>query len=229
MEASSNKEAFFEKLDEMREKDPLIGAKMGAEDIYARLLAAIKEPEGRVNCSNLMFNAASLAGYGCQAAVWQKYVIDAKMPVKSVFVVITTEDDESYYLGDAINAYMIEGKFSIWEIVSGMYKHLYPNEELPDVKDYVTKVESALGDKNAKVFGVNTPIEPFNSIWDTLKPVICRYCKTPDEWVVLFGVLLQKVLLSCKGVVPPKESMDMIMESALYMSKRDISSKMTAE
>lgn len=90
-------EIYFRQVEEKKKTDPLIGAKLCGNDIYNAFIKAGREPDGRLNCTALLFNMGCFAGYVCQAAVWKKYVIDAKMPVQSAFMVAGTKSGKNYY------------------------------------------------------------------------------------------------------------------------------------
>ena len=49
-----------------------------------------------------------------------------------------------------------------------------------------------------------------------------QYCKTPSEWPVLYGIVLQNCLMNAPDAGAPEEEAGRIaLESAVYMSKLD--------
>ena len=56
-------------------------------------------------------------------------------------------------------------------------------------------------------------------LWPQLFPVAQRYCEKPDQWPVLFGVAVQEILFASKGLIDPQIALQIVMESAVPMSK----------
>lgn len=222
-------EEIFAKVEEQRKEDPYIGVKLGAEDIYNILCDSMRDSEGKIDANSLLFYTAGLTGYVCQAAVWEKYVVRQKIPVNQVFHVVSTEIGKDFYFGDAINQYVLESQYSVWRLVAGMYQHLYQGAPAPDIIPIVDKIASVIGKEDYKLCGAVSAddiIEQYHMIWNSLKPRICRYCAEADEWPILFGLVMQKVMELAKDVVAPEDCINIVMESVIYLSKVDISANM---
>ena len=48
-----------------------------------------------------------------------------------------------------------------------------------------------------------------------------KFCKVPNEWPVLYGIVLQNIMLEAMKVAPREEIAKMAMECAAIISKMD--------
>lgn len=215
------KEAMFRQiLEKEREKNPHIGAQLGAEDIWHTFMTALQEPDGRINAKTILLWTSALAGYACQASAWEKAVLEGKMP--ELFT-LETNDGMIFYMGDGINGPLLTNQYSIWSLAAGICRKLEPDRPLPDIEKLVAKSASMLGDKDYKMWGEINPyhmIEKYGEVWKQIRKKVTVYCKHPDEWSLLFGLVLQKALEMTIKVTPPEQNcLEMAMENALFTSK----------
>lgn len=224
--AKAREEAFFRQLEERRKTDPLIGAKLCGMDMYNKFVNIGKDPDGRMNCASFLFNIGCFAGFVCQAAVWKKYVIDAKKPPESVFAIIGTKSGRNYYFGDQLNKFVGEGKYSFWSLVGGMIANVYPDTPVPDVLKIVEKVSQVIGNEDYKICGAVEPdkaVKQNSLMWKGFYPLINKYCPDPEEWPTAMGIAAQNAVKISKDVLSQEQCFNLLMESAVYMSKMDIS------
>lgn len=223
-------EEIFAKIEKQRKEDPYIGVKLGAEDIYNILCDSMRDSDGKIDANSLLFYTAGLTGYVCQAAVWEKYVVEQKNPVNQVFHIVSTEIGKDFYFGDAINQYALDSQYSVWRLVAGMYQHLYQGAPAPDIIPIVDRIAAVIGKEDYKLCGevsIDDIIEQYHAIWNYLNSRVCRYCANADEWPILFGLVIQKVMELAKDVVAPTDCINIVMESVIYLSKVDISTNMS--
>lgn len=211
-------------INSKRAEDPLIGAKMGAEEIWHKLLKAFTENDGRLNATILMLWTSGLAGCACQLSAWEKAEITGESPEILVFTAI---DGRNFYTGDAINAPLITNEYSVWHLAAGMYHELEPTKPLPDIDNLVGETITMLTEENYKMWGQINPHEMLNGykhVWDNaIKNTITDFCKDPDEWPILFGYVLQKTIQLVIKIFPSDQScLEMIMRNALFTSRLDI-------
>ncbi|MCM1047646.1 MAG: hypothetical protein NC433_04390 [Clostridiales bacterium] len=213
-------QAFFRQLEEARKKDSLIGAKMGAEDIWNTLFKAFQEPNGRINAKVVLLWTSGIAGYACQASAWEKARLEGTSP--ELFTV-GTKNGKTFYMGEGINRPLLSSQYSIWNLAAGIYRQLEPSKALPDIMELVKKSVDRLGDENYKIWDeVDTEemVEEYGMLWKAIKNKVTAYCKNPDEWSLLFGLVLQKALEMMIKVAPPEwNCLEKAMENALYISK----------
>ncbi len=216
-------QAFYRQLGEAREQDPLIGAKTGAEDIWNMLIKAFTEPDGRINAKAVLLWASGLAGFVCQVSAWEKARLNGKSP--ELFSV-QTKDGKNFYMGDSINNPLLSDQNSIWNLAAGICQKLEPSRPLPNIKELVKQTVDMIGNENYKMWNEINPelmVKEYGDFWKLIKNKVADYCKSPDEWPLLFGLVLQKALQMTVKVTPPEQNcLEMAMENALFTSKMDI-------
>ncbi|HOQ38058.1 MAG TPA: hypothetical protein PLR73_10160 [Acetivibrio sp.] len=80
-------DVFFYQINEKRKEDPLIGAKLGAKEIFNTLLKAFKDSRG-VHIETFMCALGALAGYSCQAGLRKEFIEIKGLSEKQVFTVL---------------------------------------------------------------------------------------------------------------------------------------------
>lgn len=213
---------FFAKLAEQRKTDPLVGVKLGSEDIFKSLMMIARDDKNVVNTHDVTLYAAGLAGYACQASCMERYLVREHMAFNEKFRLLVTERGEKFIFGDCVNEKLLTDEHSVWNLVSGMYKYLYPSLRVPSPAKYITKVAENIGKPSYLVCGEHTQenlTEMYALVWKNLYVKMRRYCPNENEWPVLYGMVLQKCLGSTKGMIDPIIVMDLIAEAMIFASK----------
>lgn len=166
--------------------------------------------------------AAGMAGFACHQAVKANH---------EPFVELGTKDGMKFYYGDAVNFYLLENPFCVWNFLVGCYQHMTGKQ---DGKEEISQKVHALvkqGVENIanKDFMFQNRFHPtdvylmvqdcWGGIYQNMTGV---YCKSADEWSVLFAIVLQNILLHMEG--DPEQLLDAAMECVLYVSKMDADS-----
>lgn len=83
-----------------------------------------------------------------------------------------------------------------------------------------------IGNEDYKVWNEIDPyqmLKEYAQFWKLLEDIVASCCKSPDEWPLLFGLVLQKALqMTVKAAPPEQNCLEMAMENALFTSKMDI-------
>lgn len=216
-------EALMRAINKQKADDPLVGLKIGSNEVTQRLLEAIKNDKG-VHVESLLAIIGSLAGYSCHAACREELVASAKMTEKEAFKIVSCKDGKNYYFGDLPNKPLAEDKYSIWSLVAGTTQHL--GGELYDIKSTFSNSIGAMG---SEYFGIpqvpdqhkpnDTPLNYVKSLWPALLPIIDKFCARPMERPILLGLVAQKAIEMSKEVIPPAVAAKLVMECAVPMSK----------
>ncbi len=160
--------------------------------------------------------ASGLAGYACHQAV---------KAANGNFVVVGTNDNKKFYMGDDVNKFLLEGQYSILSACRGFYQQAAPGEDVPDVIPLVQRAASVLGDPAYRIWNVFPPAYVYGEIkncWDGIYDnMTVKYCESPEEWPVLFAIVLQNMLMICSKVITPADAFRLAMECALFLSKMD--------
>lgn len=216
-------DAFFRQLAEKSKTDPLIGAKIGKNEILQRLLDAMKTDRG-VHIESLLCALGSLAGYACQASV-RAQAVARGLPETALLVSAETKDGNTYYFGDNLNKPLAESQYSVWGIAGGGAQQ-YGCNALPDLTGIFKHVTETGG---TPAFGKprvpdghaahDLPINYVKTLWPALFPTIQKFCSNPEHWPVLLALSIQDAIGMGKQTLDPCIALQIVMESAVPMSK----------
>ena len=186
-----------------------------AAPIINMLKSVFNTPKG-IDIQKALLFASGLAGYACHQAVKANHE-----PV----IVVSTKDKKNFYMGDSVNKYLLEDKYSILVFCNGFFENFAKGESRPDVIEIVKKGVVAIGDENYKIWNLYPPQLVYNDIkscWNGIyNNMIGACCQKPEEWPVLFGIVLQNMLVLASKVAPKQEIYSRAMECAIYISKMD--------
>lgn len=154
---------------------------------------------------------SSLAGFACHQSVKAN---------KEQAMLVKAKDGRNFYFGDSVNKYLLESKLcTVGSIVA--VTGLSDDE----VHEIVCKCASAIFDDSYTLGGYkpqllyNETKDCWNGIFDNMT---ARYCKTPSEWPVLFGIVTQNIAqLALDAGAPKQEVGKLSVEVMIYMSKLD--------
>ncbi len=221
---SPQEKALFNAIKEKRKDDPLIGAKLGGQDILDRLIGVLKNDKG-VHIETLLTIIGALGGYACHSAVREALVDTGQLPENQVFTILSGADGNKYYLGDYVNRPLAEDQFSFWGLVAGEAKH-FGAVALPDIAQINGAVAKTLGSDKFGIPNVpenhrvqEKPIDFLKALWKQVNPVVERYIESPVEKPILFGLAAQKAIEMSKDIIPPEMAAQVLMESAVPMSR----------
>lgn len=219
-------EALFAVIREQRQSDPLIGAKYAGHEVYLRLLDGMKDEQG-IHLESLLCALGSLAGYACQASI-RAQNLAAGQDANARFSVVNTVDGKQFFFGDAMNEALLEGQYSVWSLAAGAAEHAGA-QEFCDLDDLARHTAASAGSPEfglprlpADHAPVTTPAEFLKVLWPALEPVLTMFCEAPEEWPVVYGIAIQKAVDAGKEVLAPAISLQIVMESAVPMSKVDL-------
>lgn len=217
---------FLKMISDKRNKDPLIGAKLGSKEIFNRLLDVMKDEKG-VHIQTLLCALGSLAGYSCQASIRSEFVNGKGQKENEVFMIVNCKDGKQYFFGDRINKRLVEDHYSVWSLVAGAVVNLGVKEliDIHEIFEYVTKTTGSNNFGIPRITDSNragdTPYNYVKYLWPKLLPVVKLYC-FDYEWPILFGLAVQECIIFGKDVIDPKVALSIVMESAVPMSKIDL-------
>lgn len=209
-------------------EDPLIGAKLGAKEIFQRLTQGMKDEKG-VHIESLLCALGALAGFACQASVRGEYILEKGFDEKKVFTILGCANGRQYFFGDMVNKLLAESQYSIWSLAAGAVQHLGVNK-LIDIGEIFKHTAQTVGGDS---FGIpripqdhkpgDLPQNYLKHLWPVLFPVVKQFCPA-SEWPLLFGLAIQEGIYLGKDVLDPLLALSIVMESAIPMSKVDFNS-----
>ena len=157
----------------------------------------------------LIFTSA-LAGLACHKAVEANH---------EKFMRVTTSTGKNFYFGDDLNKYLLEGSLNVVGFITAV-----TDIDREDVISIVSDVANNVG-KEFKVCGFE-PKELYDQVRDCWEGIYdnmtFQYCKSPSEWPILFGIVVQNILMTAiKAGAPKQEAGKIAIECALAVSKMD--------
>lgn len=216
-------EALFRQIAERSKTDPLIGAKIGSEEVLQRLAYGIRTDHG-VHVESLLVALGALAGYSCQASLRARAVAKGATE-DSLFTVVKTEDGKTFFFGDHINEPLIESRYSIWSLAAAGARDAGCTV-LPDVTEIFKHVSQTVGAADFGKPRVRTNYAPHDSplnylkrLWPVLFPTIQGFCPDPEHWPILLGLAIQQAIDAWKQAIEPSAAVRLVMEAAVPMSK----------
>ncbi len=204
---------------ERRQKDPLIGVKIGAQEFYAQIINVLKNGQG-TRVEDVLAIIGSLAGYAAQMSVHLQ-----KDPPKLNW--LGAKNGEKYVIGDAINANLCGSQYSFYR-VSGAGVEMAGSVELPDIIDIYRRVDESMGCDRFGIPEIDDahrprflPIEFISLMWGEVVRLTEKYTITLDQWSLFFGLLGQRAIIEGKGVINPTLALKLMMECAVPMARID--------
>ena len=219
--AEQQEAAFFEQLAERSKTDPLIGAKMGSQEVTKRLMAALKSEQG-VHIESLIGLLGALAGYACQASVRAQAVAQG-LPDTALMTVLQASDGNTYYVGDALNKPLAQAQYSVWGI-AGAGAQDAGCAALPDVAEIFSYAASVIGSDAFGQYRVagnkpgELPRDYLKYVWAGVFKTVVRFCPNPEQWPVLLALALRDAIIWGKTVLNPCLALQLGMDSAVQMS-----------
>lgn len=163
------------------------------------------------DCEKAVILTSSLAGFACHQAV--------KANRESVQLV-ETADGRKFYFGDSVNRYLLESEFNTVGSVA-----VVTNISIDDIRDIVRKCAAAVGDNSYTLAGLNPQLiyneakECWNGIFNNMTS---KYCKSPSEWPILFGIVAQSIAqIAINEGAPMEMTGTLSAEIMIYISKLD--------
>ena len=202
-----------------RAQDPLVGARIGAEEISRRLLKAMASERG-VHVGSLLAVCGALAGQACQAAVRARSRAAGQAELSGLHIV-GTGDGGSCLVGEGLVQALFVDPYSTWGLAAGAAQQAGCTA-LPDPTSLWRHGIEHLGHGD---FGV--PLVPYAhqpspeslqslpSLWPALLPLAQRFCHEPVEWPILFGLVAQKAITMGRDVIDPCLALRIVMDTAV--------------
>ncbi|MBO5448391.1 MAG: hypothetical protein J5994_03580 [Ruminococcus sp.] len=195
----------------------------GAGEVLVRTVNAMKGGTGQVHPQSLLCALGSLAGYACQQDVRNVYMKNKGMAEDTVFTVMENKQGRKFFFGDLLNEPLVNERYSVWSMIGGAVHRA--GAKLPDVNDIFRYVSYVVGGEQfGRVRSCETgdDMETYvRNLWRPLAAIAENYAQD-GELHIVFGLALQKSVISCKGVTDITEAARIAMESAVSMSKIEL-------
>jgi hypothetical protein len=187
-----------------------------------------------------MVVVGAVAGFAAQNAVWQT-VNAPGMRLPPDGLVTVTAGSEKFYFGDLINGQLIgdaSQPYRLWNVVvAAAVEAGMPPANVPDLDDIFRHVASTVGKPE---FGIPrvpeaisphyTPRQALDRFWPHVKFILTRTDQpgpargqsvAPEHWPIVLALAARQFVPMTKSVLEPRLAVQLIMESAIAMSKVD--------
>ena len=207
---NENQDAQYSAETEKDEKEMLDRLCSHAGNIISMLKGVLSGKNG-TDLFIVTLYAAGLAGIACHEAV---------KATGEPMVEVSCADGKKYYMGDAINRYLHENKYSVTGFACAV-------TQMPQsaVLGIVQRQTSTIGTEKFAVAGNMDPADIYKNVkgcWDGIKNnMTLQYCRKPEEWPVLYGIVLQNVMAESMKIVPKEAVFNTAVDVACALSKMD--------
>lgn len=211
-------ETFF--IPDNLDKQLIASLEIGGKEIFHTILNALKDNKG-VHAESLLWYLGALGGYSCQATLREVFGEE----VHKALVEVKTQNGETYYFGDYINNYLLSHKYSIWGLSAGIVEKITGKIELDlnNVVQYNSEVlgTTEYGRPRVGLKFTENPKERVKILWPLVINKVGQFCKD-KYWPIMFGMAIQEAIRFSQNTVEPKIALQIVMDSAVAMSKVDI-------
>ena len=194
-----------------KKKDDRIGKlTANAGNIIEMLKHALRSEKGLDMTTVLLF-AAGLSGIACHEAV---------KAYQGHFELVTTKGGRKYYFGDEVNKYLFENDNAVVPLITAVSGNSKEEVEgiIKECAENITTDDNSFGSIGSEQF-----YQSVKQCWDGIfNNMTGKYCNDASEWPILFGIVLQNIILQSIQVGAPKEEAGkMAIECAYLLSKID--------
>jgi hypothetical protein len=211
--------ALFEKIENERNTDPMVGAKLAGFEISNNLMNALKDKKGGVQIESLFAAIGSLAGRellnGINAVLGifsnggnTKEAENARLAVAYAvgIVIADTKEGQKYLFGDEIG-----NRFTRF-----FYLPISPNAKIEDLVDLAAATAGSVGNNYWKTsFDGTIGVSP-QFFADKLQAVSARslllYCRFPFERLLSYAIAAQLMIKKANGIIDEKTALRIVAE-----------------
>jgi len=163
---------------------------------------------------------SGLVGYSCQAALLEK-------KQKNNLFITKTKNGKNYIFSNDLNYYLVSSEKSFYNILMGQLIQMIPEIEPFEIEPFLKRVAENIGNEKYLIGNGFNPekifdFEFYSSKWKEFNDILKKYCKTPDEWPILFSISMTKfleVIINTYGIETYFYFILISFENALYVSK----------
>lgn len=190
-----------------------------ADELFARLMLGLKNPDGSLHPQSFLCCLGSLAGYACRQDVIDEYVSGKGLAVSDVYDVIASKSGERFYFSQLADDKLAGDDHSVWTYVSAVL--VKTSSDAPDISEIFAHAVKSCGSADfGKVRNCETgeDIRGYVSLmWKPAHDIISECPQGTTHAAVAMAA--QKAMLAFRSVLPLTEQARIIMESAAQAAK----------
>lgn len=221
--------AFFEKLAKEAEKNTFIKVEAAANEVAEIMKRSCIDNKNMVKGDLWLYLLSVLAGAACAraGAANDKRLLAENMNNPQYMPITKLESDAGiFYIGDAINEYLFNNRYSVWNIISSVYCDMHKDAVLPDVKSIVSRNSANMGKKDYRLWdNLHNPYEEregakstYENIENHLEPFGVRN----DEMPAVYAIAAAQVIKKVEGIFPKTlNCLEMVLETVVFNAHMD--------
>ena len=196
-----------------------------ADELFARLMLGLKNPDGSLHPQSFLCALGSLAGYACKCDVIDEYVRGKGLAAGDVFDIVPSKSGEKFYFSELTDDKLAGDDHSLWTYVSAVL--VKAEAQAPDVSEIF---EHAVKSCGSAEFGVVRNCETGENIPDYVKLMwkpahdIIKECPQGTMYAAV-AMAAQKAMLAFRNVLSLTEQAKIIMESAAAAARISLADK----
>lgn len=213
-------------IQQRRQDDPLIGAKLGSEVGLDLLLDQLKTERG-VHAETLMATAGVLVGQSVQASLWAEALQAGEARIPGLRLV-RCHDGSSHLVGTPINSRLMEGYGSPWHLLSEAARQegcgALPKGEALLLEGIERLGTAAFGHPRVPASHAPEVLEPSQqtALWSLFHPLVEGCSREHEEWPLLCGLLAVRALRLVKPALEPDLALRLAMDSAIDAARHPL-------
>ena len=196
-----------------------------ADELFARLMLGLKNPDGSLHPQSFLCALGSLAGYACKCDVIDEYVKGKGLAVSDVFDIIPSKSGEKFYFSELADQKLAGDDHSVWTYVSAvLVKFEAAAPDIGEIFDHAAKCCG--GEDSGRVRNCETgeDIKGYVSLmWKPAHSII-EECP-PGTMHAAVAMAAQKAMMSFRSVLPLTEQTRILMESAAAAVRLSLAGK----
>jgi hypothetical protein len=220
---------FFEQLEEKSKDNPMLKVEFAAKEISAQIQQACLDDKKVIMGDWCLYMASVLAGISCIKSSKADIIkMRAKIDLNSNSIPLVDVDTVAgkFYVGDLINKYLVNDRFSVINVYYSLYKNRHKDIVMPDIKEVNKKNTSNMGSKEYRLWdNLHNPYEEkdkYSKIYNDLEKHIEPY-KIEDNYMpTVYGFVLDEITEKVAGVFPKHlNCYEMAVETVVWNAHMD--------
>jgi hypothetical protein len=185
-----------------------------ADELFARLMLGLKNPDGSLHPQSFLCCLGSLAGYACKQDVIDEYVKDKGLAASDVFDIIPSKSGERYYFSKLADDKLAGDDHSVWTYVSAVL--VKTGSDAPDIGEIFSHAAKSCGGEDfGKVRSCETGEDIRGYVSLMWKPAHSIVSECPHGTMhACIAMAAQKAMLAFRSVLSLTEQARIVMESA---------------
>ncbi len=196
-----------------------------ADELFARLMLGLKNPDGSLHPQSFLCCLGSLAGYACKQDVIDEYVKGKGLSVSDVFDVIPSKSGKRFYFSELVDDKLGGDDHSVWTYISAVL--VRENANAPDISEiFEHSVKSCGSEDFGRVRSCETGEDIKSYVGLMWKPAHNIISECPQGTMhAAVAMAAQKAMTAFRSVLPVTEQARILIESAAAAARISLAGK----